>query len=115
MIGDVPLANGTVDAVISNCVISLSADKARVFAEAARVLRPGRRLGVTDVVVDGTDLERQELYDEACIGTALTQAEYERHLSEAGFEGVEIRETHRVHERAGSMIVRANKAAPLSR
>jgi arsenite methyltransferase len=111
MIEDVPLADGTVDVVISNCVISLSADKARVFAEAARVLRPGGRLGLTDVVVDGdvTVEERQRLYDQACIGTASTQAEYERHLSAAGFEGVEIRETHRVHERAGSMIVRAVK------
>ncbi|MDP8903843.1 MAG: methyltransferase domain-containing protein [Chloroflexota bacterium] len=111
---DVPLPDGTVDVVISNCVIGLSADKARVFAEAARVLRPGGRLGLTDVVVDDdvSDDERRRLYDEVCIGTALTQAEYERQLDAAGFEAVEIRETHRVHERAGSVLVRAVK--PLS-
>ncbi len=106
----VPLPNNSVDVVISNCVINLSADKPAVFAEAARVLRPGGRFAVTDVVAD-LDMDAATRADmqqwTGCIGGALTPEDFERGLRAAGFEHVEIRETHRVHEHAGSAIVRA--------
>jgi arsenite methyltransferase len=111
-IEEMPLADATVDVVISNCVISLSADKPAVFREAARVLRPGGRFAVTDVVAD-PDMDEETRLDmdnwTGCIAGALTRAEFERELSAAGFEQVEVRETHRVHEWAGSAIVRARK------
>ena len=108
----IPLPDESVDVVISNCVINLSADKPQVFREAARVLRPGGRFAVTDIVADPEmdeatrgDLERWT----GCIAGALTQDDFRRELSAAGLEGIEIRETHRVHEHAGSAIVRARK------
>ena len=109
-IEDVPLADDSVDVVISNCVINLSADKSEVLAEAARVLRPGGRFAVTDIVAD-SDMDEATRSDMAqwtgCIAGALTREEFERELAGAGFEEIEIRETHRVHESAGSAIVRA--------
>jgi arsenite methyltransferase len=114
-IEDVPLAAGSVDVVISNCVINLAADKRRVFAEAARVLRPGGRFAVTDIVAD-PEMDPATRRDLAlwtgCIAGALTEAEFRRGLEAAGFEAIEIRETHRVHEHAGSAIIRARKANP---
>jgi arsenite methyltransferase len=109
-IEDVPLPDDSVDVVISNCVINLSADKPSVFREAARVLRPGGRFAVTDVVADeGMDeATRKDMAAwTGCVAGALSKAEFERELVAAGFEDVEIRETHRVHEHAGSAIVRA--------
>ena len=109
-IEEVPLPDDSVDVVISNCVINLSADKPAVFREAARVLRPGGRLAVTDVVADeGMDpgSRREMAAWTGCVAGALTKAEFERELQAAGFEGVEVRETHRVHEHAGSSIIRA--------
>ena len=109
-IEEVPLPDDSVDVIISNCVINLSADKSLVFGEAARVLRPGGRFAVTDIVADEDMPETVRLDIEewsGCIGGALTPADFERRLSEAGLEEVEIRETHRVHEHAGSAIVRA--------
>src|SRR5690606_4388576 len=86
-IEDIPLADGSVDAVISNCVINLSADKPRVLAEAFRVLKPGGRLGVSDVVADGIDpaqrCEAQRLV--GCSAGSLTEAEYRTLLAAAGF------------------------------
>jgi arsenite methyltransferase len=111
-IEDIPLPSGSVDVVISNCVINLSGDKAQVLRETARVLRPGGRLAVSDVISDEgmdddtrTDMEAFT----GCIAGALTRAEYERVLGDAGLIDIEIQETHRVHEFAGSAIVRARK------
>jgi len=109
-IEDVPLPDDAVDVVISNCVINLSGDKPSVFREAARVLRPGGRFAVTDVVadVDMDDDTRRDLRQwTGCIAGALTEDEFRRELAGAGFTDIEIRETHRVHEQAGSAIVRA--------
>jgi arsenite methyltransferase len=106
----VPLPDDSVDVVISNCVINLSADKAAVFREAARVLRPGGRFAVTDIVAD-PDMDEATRSDleswTGCIAGALTQGDFERELAAAGFEDVEVTETHRVHDHAGSAIVRA--------
>jgi arsenite methyltransferase len=111
-IEDIPLRADAVDVVLSNCVINLSTDKPRVLREAARVLRPGGRFAVSDVVADsGMDDEtRQDLAQHVgCIAGALTRDEYARHLAGAGLVDVEIRETHRVHEHAVAAIVRARK------
>jgi arsenite methyltransferase len=113
-IEDVPLPEDSVDVVISNCVINLSADKPSVFREAARVLRPGGRFAVTDVVADeGMDetTRRDMAAWTGCVAGALTADEFERELEAAGFDGVEVRETHRVHEHAGSAIIRARMPA----
>jgi SAM-dependent methyltransferase len=113
-IEELPLPDESVDVVISNCVINLSADKSRVLREAARVLRPGGRLAVSDVVAD-PDMDEATRGDMAqwtgCIAGALTRAEFDHALAGAGLEEVEIVETHRVHEHASSAIVRARKPA----
>jgi SAM-dependent methyltransferase len=111
-IEELPLPDGSVDVIISNCVINLSADKQRVIAEAARVLRPGGRFAVSDVIAD-EDMVEETRRDMAawtgCIAGALTRREFEETLCAAGLQDVEIRETHRVHEHAGSAIIRARK------
>ncbi len=111
-IEDVPLPDGSVDVIISNCVINLSTDKPAVFASAYRVLRPGGRLGVSDVVADN-DLSPRERAERGnwvgCIAGALSVAEYERGLAEAGFVDIEIRPTHYVADGMHSAIVRARK------
>jgi arsenite methyltransferase len=110
----IPLPDASVDVIISNCVINLSADKPAVFAEAARVLRPGGRFAITDIVADPEmdDATRQDMAQwTGCIAGALTRTEFERELAAAGFEDIEILETHRVHEHAGSAIVRAHLSA----
>jgi arsenite methyltransferase len=112
-IEDVPLPDDTVDVIISNCVINLSSDKPAVFREAARVLRPGGRFAVSDVVAD-EDMDEATRADmeqwTGCIAGALTRADYRAQLEAAGFDGVEIQETHRVHEHAASAIIRARVA-----
>jgi arsenite methyltransferase len=111
-IEEIPLPDASVDVVISNCVINLSADKAKVLAEAARVLRPGGRFAVSDVVADPAmdDATRADVAAwTGCIAGALTRDEFERALQDVGLEEVEIRETHRVHPHAASAIIRARK------
>jgi arsenite methyltransferase len=106
----IPLPDDSVDVVISNCVINLSADKAAVFREAARVLRPGGRLAVTDVVAD-PDMDEETRADleawTGCVAGALTREDLERGLAAAGFVDVAVEETHRVHARAASAVIRA--------
>jgi arsenite methyltransferase len=110
----VPLPADSVDVVISNCVINLSGDKAKVLAEAARVLKPGGRFAVSDVIAD-EDMDGATRADMAqwtgCIAGALTRVEFEQALADAGLEDVEIEETHRVHASAASAIIRARKPA----
>jgi arsenite methyltransferase len=109
---DIPLPDESVDVVLSNCVINLAADKSKVLAEAARVLRPGGRFAVSDVIAD-EDMDQATREDMAqwtgCVAGALTRAEFARGLEAAGLVDVTIEETHRVHEHAGSAIVRARK------
>jgi arsenite methyltransferase len=109
-IEQVPLPDDSVDVVISNCVINLSADKTAVFREAARVLRPGGRFAVTDIVADA-EMDEATRADMAkwagCLAGALTEDEFRAGLDQAGFVEVELRETHRVNDQAGSAIVRA--------
>jgi arsenite methyltransferase len=113
-IEEVPLSDDSVDVIISNCVINLSGDKPAVFREAARVLRPGGRFAVSDIVADpGMDeaTRRDMAQWTGCIAGALTEEEFRRELEAAGFEGVEVRETHRVHDQAGSAVIRASMPA----
>ena len=114
LIEEMPLPDASVDVVISNCVINLSTDKPGVFREAARVLRPGGRLAIADVVAY-EDMDAATRADLAaytgCIAGALTRRELESALLDAGFEEVEIHETHCVHDSAGSAIVRARRPA----
>jgi SAM-dependent methyltransferase len=109
---EMPLADGSVDVVISNCVINLSGDKPRVLREAVRVLRPGGRFAVSDVIAD-PDMDEQTRADMAartgCVAGALTEEEFRHALQSAGFEQIEIRKTHRVHEHAAAAIIRARK------
>ena len=111
-IEDIPLADGSVDVVISNCVINLAADKRRVLAETARVLKPGGRFAVSDVIAD-PDMDAATRADmqqwTGCIAGALTRTEFEDALAAAGLADIEIDETHRVHEHASSALVRARK------
>ena len=111
-IEDTPLPDASVDVVISNCVINLSGDKPAVIREAARVLKPGGRFAVSDVIAD-PDMNEQTRADMAawtgCIAGALTETEFRTALESAGFQDIEIRETHRVHEHAAAAIVRARK------
>jgi SAM-dependent methyltransferase len=111
-IEDIPLPNGSVDVVISNCVINLAGDKRKVLAEAARVLKPAGRFAVSDVIAD-PDMDDATRADMAaytgCIAGALTEAEFRSALADAGFTDIHIRPTHRVHDAAQSAIVRAVK------
>jgi arsenite methyltransferase len=106
----VPLPAGSVDVVISNCVINLSTDKPRVFAEIARVLRPGGRMSVSDVVADDalTAADRAARGDYAgCIAGALSFSEYAAGLAAAGLARIEIRPTHAAVPGMYNALVRA--------
>jgi SAM-dependent methyltransferase len=110
----IPLPAATIDVVISNCVINLSTDKPAVFAETFRVLKPGGRIGVSDVVADDalTPEQRAERGDYVgCIAGALSFTEYRQGLEAAGFTDIEITPTHAVADGMHSAIVRAAKPA----
>jgi arsenite methyltransferase len=111
-IEEVPLPDGSVDVVVSNCVINLSTDKDAVFAEAHRVLRPGGRFAVADVVAD-RDPDPELLADDAawaaCIAGAVTRDRYRAQLKAAGFTDVEIVESHPVADGFWSVFVRASR------
>ena len=109
---DIPLPDASVDVVISNCVINLAADKTVVLAEAARVLRPGGRFAVSDVIAD-PDMDEATRADmqqwTGCVAGALTRDDYHEALTGAGFSDITITETHRVHTHAAAAIIRAVK------
>ncbi len=110
----IPLPDASVDVVISNCVINLSTDKPRVFAEIARVLRPGGRVSVSDVVADDalSPEDRAARGDFAgCIAGALSFAEYAAGLAAAGLAGIELRPTHVAVPGLYNAIVRAVRPA----
>jgi arsenite methyltransferase len=110
----IPLPGNTIDVVISNCVINLSTDKPAVFAETFRVLAPGGRIGITDVVADDelTPEQRAERGSYVgCIAGALTFAEYRAGLEAAGFTDIEMTPTHEAAESMHSAIIRAVKPA----
>jgi arsenite methyltransferase len=112
LIEELPLESASVDVIISNCVINLAADKAAVFAEMYRVLRPGGRIGVADIVADD-DLSPAEKQKRGswvgCIAGALGRTEYREGLIAAGFSDVTIEPTHPVAAGMDSAIIRARK------
>ena len=111
-IEDIPLPDGHVDAVISNCVINLSADKPRVLAEAFRVLRPGGRLGVSDVVaVEDADPAQRAAAEQRTGCDAVTAAEYRRQLLAAGFARISITPTAAAGGGLRSAIIQAVRPA----
>jgi arsenite methyltransferase len=112
LIEAIPLPADSVDVVISNCVINLSADKPAVLTEMFRVLRPGGRIGITDVVADDrlSAEERLARGDFAgCIVGAMSSGEYEAGLDAAGFEDVGITFTHEITDGIHGAIVQASK------
>ncbi len=110
----VPLPAESIDVIISNCVVNLAADKAAVFREIARILRPGGRIGITDIVADDalTADQRAERGSWAgCIAGALSTSEFRAGLEAAGLTDVTITPTHEVGPGMASAIVRATKPA----
>ncbi|MFW6118414.1 MAG: arsenite methyltransferase [Chloroflexota bacterium] len=90
---NLPVEDDSVDAIISNCVINLAPDKAKVFREAYRVLKPGGRLTVSDIVSEGAmpdEIKNDSNAWASCIGGALEQQEYLEKVKEAGFENVQV-------------------------
>jgi ubiquinone/menaquinone biosynthesis C-methylase UbiE len=111
-IENIPLPDATVDVVISNCVINLSVDKSTVFAEMLRVLVPGGRIGISDVVAEDhlTPAARSERGSYVgCIAGALSKQEYLDGLATAGFEDASVTFTHQVADGMHSAIIRATK------
>ncbi len=113
-IENIPLPDASVDVVISNCVINLSADKLRVLTEAFRVLKPGGRFGVSDVIADD-DLDADQRaaagQRDGCAAGALTTSEYRHGLLTAGFTTLTITPTHQAAPGLASAIVHATKPA----
>jgi SAM-dependent methyltransferase len=113
-IEDVPLPDGTVDVVISNCVINLSTDKPRVLAEMFRVLAPGGRIGISDVVAEDhlSHAERAERGSYVgCIAGALSRTEYLEGLAAVGFVDATVRFTHSAADGMHGAVVQARKPA----
>jgi SAM-dependent methyltransferase len=111
-IEDIPLPAGTIDVVISNCVINLSSDKSAVFAEVSRVLRPGGRLGVSDVIADDDSPPPgrvQAAQRVGCVAGVLTTTEYHSMLTTAGFVDVSIAPTADHGDGVHSAIIKATK------
>jgi arsenite methyltransferase len=111
-IESIPLDDASVDVVISNCVINLAADKQAVFREIARVLVPGGRVGISDIVADDSlspaDRAQRGSYV-GCIAGTLSFSEFESALAGAGLADVEVRPTHAVADGMHSAIIRARK------
>jgi arsenite methyltransferase len=117
-IEDVPLPAESVDVVISNCVINLSTDKARVLTEIARVLKPGGRIGVSDVVAEDR-LTREDRAERGgwagCVAGALSVSEYVAGLEAAGLVDAEVTFTHEVADGMHGAIVKAHKPRSAAR
>ena len=114
VIEEIPLPAASVDVVISNCVINLSVDKAAVVTEMARVLRPGGRLGISDVVAEDklSPADRAERGSYCgCVAGALSKGEYEEGLHAAGFEDVSVEFTHAVADGMHGAIVKGVRSA----
>jgi arsenite methyltransferase len=108
----IPLPDGSVDVIISNCVINLSTDRAAVFAESFRVLRPGGRLGITDILAEDhlTPAQRLDRGRQAgCIAGAPSFTEYRDGLARAGFTGITITAARQASDGVHSAIIRAVK------
>ena len=112
LIEQIPLPAESVDVVISNCVVNLSTDKAEVLLEISRVLKPGGRLGISDIVAEDrlTEEERAERGSHVgCIAGALSKSEFEVGLEAVGFEDISVEFTHEVADGIHGAIVRAVK------
>src|SRR3954453_2289725 len=113
-IEDIPLPSNSIDVVISNCVVNLAADKPAVFAEIARVLKPGGRIGITDIVAEDSlsPEQRAERGSYAgCIAGALSVSEFRAGLEAAGLTDVSITPSHNVTQGMISAIIKASKPA----
>ena len=114
-IEDIPLPGESVDVVISNCVVNLSTDKPAVLAEIARVLKPGGRIGISDVVAEDhlTPADRAERGNYVgCIAGALTFAEYTAGLEATGLTEISVTATHEVADGMHGAIIKATKPGP---
>jgi ubiquinone/menaquinone biosynthesis C-methylase UbiE len=110
-IENIPLPDDSVDVIISNCVINLSTDKSRVLAEAFRVLRPGGRFAVADIVVRGdmpAEIRRNVELWVGCVAGALEETTYRSKLAEAGFTQIEI-EPVRVYTESDARALVSNE------